>query len=118
MWNLDKQNCSKPTAPLYNWEEIGQIDTNVLRDLKSLDFKELISFSGRKYKSLTKNIEGKEVILHKLDKEYKLYKITTKDDEEWPSNKYNYQDNLQLKKSKNKDLLYKTVKNAPSPTKK
>jgi len=54
------------------------------------------------------------VYIHKLDKKYKLYDVKPKDYEEWPSEKWNFQDKLaSMNPAKNKSK--KSALDVPNP---
>jgi hypothetical protein len=54
------------------------------------------AYFGKKRKLFGEN----EIYLHILDSEYKMYDVKRRWSEEWPSEIYNYQDNLALKPTK------------------
>ena len=58
-----------------------------------------------------------ERYLHELDDEYKVYKVKRRWTEEWPSEKWNYQDNLSLENLKSMKVPNLTDKNTPNPDK-
>jgi len=115
MWSLGKGRFRKPNIPMFNWEELGKIDPSLLRTMRHITFGAYTpSYDGEYFGKKKKEYGGKEVYIHELDREYKMYDVKPHKYEEWPSEKYNYQDKLALnpKKSKTK----KSLKNTPEPT--
>jgi 5'-3' exonuclease len=103
---------------MFNWEELGKIDSSLLRTMRHITFgKYSASYDGAYFGKKKKNYGGKKVYLHKLDEKYKMYGVKRRYAEEWPSEVYNYQDKLALKPSK-KSLKSKTLKgkDVPHPT--
>ncbi|WP_324172870.1 helix-hairpin-helix domain-containing protein [Sulfurimonas sp.] len=115
MWSLSEGRFRKPHAPMFNWEELGKMDASILRTLRHIHFGNYnASYDGAYFGKKRKLFGENEIYLHVLDSEYKMHDVKRRWSEEWPSEKWNYQDNLALKpsaKSKKKDF-----KNAPSPT--
>jgi len=72
------------------------------------------SYDGVYFGKKKKNYGAKEVYIHKLDKKYKMYDVKRRWHEEWPSEKWNYQDKLALNPAKSKTK--KSENNAPHPT--
>ncbi len=115
MWSLSEGRFKKPHAPMFNWEELGKMDPSILRTLRHIHFGNYnASYDGAYFGKKRKLFGENEVYLHVLDSEYKMHDVKRRWAEEWPSEVYNYQDNLALKpakKSKKSDM-----KDAPSPT--
>jgi hypothetical protein len=102
---------------MFNWEELGKIDSSLLRTMRHISFgKYSPSYDGAYFGKKRKLFGENEVYLHVLDSEYKMYKVKRRKSEEWPSEKYNYQDNLALDTSK-KSKKKSTLKDIPKPTK-
>jgi len=107
MWKFSNGRFPLPNIPIYNWEELGKMDSSVLRTLRYITFGRYSpSYDGAyfldKKKKYTK--DG-EVYLHKLDSQYPMLNTYKREEEEWPSEKWNFQDNYTKKgkkKSKNK----------------
>ncbi len=116
MWSLSEGRFRKPHTPMFNWEELSKMDPSILRTLRHIHFGQYnASYDGAYFGKKRKLFGENEVYLHVLDSEYKMYDVKRRWSEEWPSEIYNYQDNLALKPSK-KSSKAKLVKDAPSPT--
>ncbi len=113
MWLLSDGRFRKPHIPMFNWEELGKIDSSLLRTMRHIQFGAYSqSFDGAYFGKKKKNFGKKKVYLHELDKKYKMKKVKARKKEEWPSEIWNYQDKLTpkvVKKAKKKDI--------PNPTK-
>jgi DNA uptake protein ComE-like DNA-binding protein len=115
MWSLSEGRFKKPHMPMFNWEELGKIDPSLLRTMRHITFGNYSpSYDGAYFGKKKKNYGGKMVYLHKLDKKYKMYDVKRRWSEEWPSEKWNYQDNLGINPAKSKSG--KSPKNTPKPT--
>ena len=119
MWSLSKGRFKKPHAPMFNWEELGKLDSSILRTMRHIHFGEYNpSYDGAYFGKKRKLFGDNEVYLHVLDKEYKMYDVKRRWSEEWPSEVYNYQDNLALKAAKKSSTKAITnAKSVPHPTK-
>ncbi len=116
MWLLSEGRFKKPHAPMFNWEELGKMDASILRTLRHITFgKYSPSYDGAYFGKKRKLFGDNEVYLHVLDSEYKMYGVKRRWSEEWPSEKWNYQDNLALKVSK-KTKKQKISKDVPNPS--
>ncbi|CAA6822088.1 MAG: Ribosomal protein S6 glutaminyl transferase [uncultured Sulfurovum sp.] len=84
-----------PNIPLYNWEELGKMDASVLRTLRYITFGRYTpSYDGAYFLDKKKReTEGGEIHLHELDALYPMLVTQDKSEEEWPSEKWNFQDN-------------------------
>jgi len=112
MWMLSDGRFKKPHIPMFNWEELGKIDSSLLRTMRHIQFgKYSPSFDGAYFGKKRKMYGKKKVYLHELDKKYKMKKIKPRKKEEWPSEIWNYQDRLSLKNIKSAKK-----KDIPSPT--
>lgn len=102
MWKLSNGRFKKPNIPLYNWEELGKIDASLLRTMRYITFgKYTPSFDGEYFMRRKKEtIEGTKEIFS-LDSLYEMYLTEDRHYEEWPSEKWNYQDKYALKNLKN-----------------
>jgi glutathione synthase/RimK-type ligase-like ATP-grasp enzyme len=115
MWSLGKGRFKKPHMPMFNWEELGKMDSSILRTLRHIHFGKFSpSYDGAYFGKNKKNYGGKEIYLHELDKKYKVYKIKPRDTQEWPSEIYNYQDKLALENTLDAKLPKKS--DVPNPT--
>lgn len=95
MWKFSNGRFNKPNIPLYNWEELSKLDSSVLRTLRYITFGRYTpSYDGAYFldKKIRKTKDG-EVYLHELDAQYPILKTEDRKKEEWPSEKWNYQDN-------------------------
>ncbi len=101
MWLLSDGRFKKPHIPMFNWEELGKIDSSLLRTMRYITFGSYRpSFDGE-YFSKKKKVFGKEVVyIHKLDERYPMLKVFPRSFEEWPSEKWNFQDKFALKSLK------------------
>ena len=95
MWKFSNGRFAKPNIPLYNWEELGKLDPSVLRTLRYITFgKYTPSHDGAYFldKKVRQTEEG-EYYLHELDNLYPILETEKRTEEEWPSEKWNFQDN-------------------------
>ncbi|MEA3419913.1 MAG: hypothetical protein U9Q90_11015 [Campylobacterota bacterium] len=95
MWKFGNGRFPKPNIPLYNWEELGKMDSSVLRTLRYLTFGRYSpSYDGAYFldKKKVETTEG-DVYLHELDSLYPMLLTEDRKYEEWPSEKWNFQDN-------------------------
>ena len=108
MWKFSNGRFPKPNIPLYNWEELGKMDSSVLRTLRYITFGRYTpSYDGAYFldKKRVETEEG-EVYLNELDELYPMLLTEDRNYEEWPSEKWNFQDNYgksitQVKAKKN-----------------
>jgi len=114
MWSLSEGRFKKPNIPMFNWEELSKIDSSLLRTMRHIQFgKYSPSYDGEYFGNQKKNYGGEKIYLHKLDSQYKIFNIKRRWSEEWPSEKWNYQDNLGINPAKSKSK--KDPQNAPDP---
>ena len=116
MWLLSEGRFRKPHTPMFNWEELGKISPDLLRTMRHIAFGAFHASYDGAYFGKKKKMYGKEeVYLHELDEKYKMYPVKRSYREEWPSEKWNYQDKLALKplRSLKKDSEIEV----PTPTK-
>jgi glutathione synthase/RimK-type ligase-like ATP-grasp enzyme len=95
MWKFSNGRFPKPNIPLYNWEELGKMDASVLRTLRYITFGRYTpSYDGAYFldKKVKETEEG-EMYLHELDALYPILLTEDRTEEEWPSEKWNFQDN-------------------------
>jgi len=95
MWKFSNGRFPKPNIPLYNWEELGKMDSSVLRTLRYITFgKYTPSFDGAYFldKKRVETTEG-DIALNQLDLSYPMVMTEDRVYEEWPSEKWNFQDN-------------------------
>jgi hypothetical protein len=95
MWKLSDGRFAKPNIPLYNWEELSKMDSSVLRTLRYITFgKYTPSHDGAYFlDKKVKDTDDGEMYLHELDELYPMLLTEDRDYEEWPSEKWNFQDN-------------------------
>ena len=118
MWNLSEGRFRKPHMPMFNWEELGKVSPDLLRTMRHITFGKYDSSYDGEYFGNKKKMYGEgERYLHELDDEYKVYKVKRRWTEEWPSEKWNYQDNLSLENLKSMKVPNLTDKNTPNPDK-
>jgi hypothetical protein len=114
MWSLGKGRFRKPHIPMFNWEELGKISSDLLRTMRYITFGEYRnSYDGAFFGSRKKMYGTKEVYIHELDSAYKMYKIKPRKFEEWPSEKWNYQDRFALKNLKSMKVPLLKKEEAP-----
>ncbi len=101
MWLLSDGKFKKPHIPMFNWEELGKISPDLLRTMRYITFgKYNSSYDGAYFGKKRKMYGEEKVFLHELDSAYKMYKVKERTFEEWPSEKWNYQDKFALKNLK------------------
>ncbi len=95
MWQISEGRFAKPNIPLYNWEELGKMDSSVLRTLRYITFGRYTpSYDGAYFlDKKMKPTDTGEMYLHELDELYPMHIIENRLFEEWPSEKWNFQDN-------------------------
>ena len=86
IWKLSGGRVPMPWIPLYNWEELGKINSNVLRTIRH------ISFSHQQQASR----DGDELFSEVDDCNYPMMDTRHHGSEEWPSEEWNLQDNCRL----------------------
>ena len=89
MWKLSDGRFAKPFIPLYNWEELGKINSSVLRTIRH------ISFSQAAHEQLASR-DCDELFTEVDEKNYPVMDTLYRHGEEWPSEIWNYQDNFKL----------------------
>ena len=95
MWKFSNGRFPKPNIPLYNWEELGKMDASVLRTLRYITFGRYTPSHDGAYfldKKMVKTEEG-EMALHEMDSIYPMLLTENRNYEEWPSERWNFQDN-------------------------
>ncbi len=101
MWSLSKGRFRKPHIPMFNWEELGKISPDLLRTMRHITFgKYNSSYDGAYFGKKKKMYGESRLFLHELDSKYKMYNVKERTFEEWPSEKWNYQDKFALKNLK------------------
>ena len=82
MWSFAPNLFKEPNIPLYNWEELGKIKSSLLRTMRHIAF--------GKY---TPSCDAPDDLSRVSESEYPLLPTQLRNDEEWPSETWNYQDN-------------------------
>ncbi len=105
MWKISDGRFKKPNIPLYNWEELGKIDASLLRTMRYITFgKYSPAFDGEYFmKQKRETNDGQEYIFD-LDNRYPMLNTEDRNYEEWPSEKWNYQDKYPLKSIKTMEV--------------
>lgn len=99
---------------MFNWEELGKISPTLLRTMRHITFGEYNPSYDGAYFGTKKKIYGeKEVYMHELDSEYKIFDVKERTFEEWPSEKWNYQDRFALKNLKSMKVPALKTEEAP-----
>jgi len=99
MWKFSQGRFPLPNIPLYNWEELGKMDSSILRTLRYITFGNYTpSYDGAYFlDSKVKETQEGGRYLHELDAQYPILNTKKRDTEEWPSETWNFQDNLTKK---------------------
>jgi len=96
IWKFSNGRFPKPNIPIYNWEELGKMDSSVLRTLRYITFGRYTpSYDGAYFldSKTVETVEEGDVKLHELDSQYPMLLTEDRNYEEWPSEKWNFQDN-------------------------
>ncbi len=105
MWKLSNGKFKKPNIPLYNWEELGKIDSSLLRTMRYITFgKYTPSFDGEYFMKKKKTTLKGEKEVFTLDSLYPMLNTKDRTKEEWPSEKWNFQDKYRLKNLKTMEV--------------
>jgi glutathione synthase/RimK-type ligase-like ATP-grasp enzyme len=114
MWSLSEGGFKKPHMPMFNWEELSKISPDLLRTMRHITFGEYNPSYDGAYFGTKKKIYGeKEVYMHELDSTYKVCDVKERTFEEWPSEKWNYQDRFALKNLKSMKVPALKTEEAP-----
>jgi glutathione synthase/RimK-type ligase-like ATP-grasp enzyme len=117
MWKFSNGKFRKPHIPVYNWEELAKIDSSLLRTMRYITFGQYsASYDGEYFGKKKKHLEDGEYYLHKLDDLYKIKNSRDTFTEEWPSDRWNYQDKFPLKSIKSMKVLNPTSDTIPQPS--
>jgi glutathione synthase/RimK-type ligase-like ATP-grasp enzyme len=95
MWLLSDGRFPLPNIPLYNWEELSKMDSSILRTLRYITFGRYTPSHDGAYfldKKVRETEEG-EMYLHEMDELYPMLPVAARQSEEWPSERWNFQDN-------------------------
>ena len=95
MWKFSNGRFAKPNIPLYNWEELGKMDPSILRTLRYITFGRYTpSYDGAYFlDKKTRETDEGEIYLHELDALFPMLLTDDRTKEEWPSERWNFQDN-------------------------
>ncbi|NKQ40667.1 MAG: hypothetical protein HF962_03760 [Sulfurovum sp.] len=95
IWKFSNGRFPKPNIPLFNWEELGKMDSLVLRTLRHITFgKYTPSYDGAYFlDTKVREAEEGDMHLHEMDSHYPMFLTENRKHEEWPSEKWNFQDN-------------------------
>ncbi|MEP0357291.1 hypothetical protein [Paraglaciecola sp.] len=83
MWKFSNGQFKLPYIPLFNWEELSKMSSNVLRTMRHITFG----------KQVMPSCDGGELFTQISDDNYPILATTAMADEEWPSDIWNRQDN-------------------------
>lgn len=95
MWKFSNGRFPLPHIPLFNWEELSKIDSSVLRTMRYITFGAYTpSFDGAHFMEKGEKMTKDGIMyLHELDSLYPMLNTEDRNFEEWPSEKWNFQDN-------------------------
>ncbi len=114
MWSVSGGQFKKPHMPMFNWEELGKIDSSLLRTMRHITFGTYTaSYDGAYFGKKKKVYGNEEVYLHELDVDYPVLDVKPKNYEEWPSEKWNFQDKFPLKSLKS--MKVENIKKEEAP---
>ncbi len=100
MWKFSDGRFKKPNIPLYNWEELSKIDSSLLRTMRHIAFgKYSPSYDGAYFMNKAA-AKDEQTTLFDLDERFPMINSKDTKNEEWPSEKWNYQDKFALKNIK------------------
>jgi hypothetical protein len=104
MWKFSNGRFPKPNIPLYNWEELSKIDSSLLRTMRYITFGTYSpSYDGAYFMNKLVATDEQKTLFDLDDKFPILDTIDTKG-EEWPSEKWNFQDKYALKSIKSMNI--------------
>ncbi|MDA9556485.1 hypothetical protein N9R79_03145 [Vibrio sp.] len=81
MWEFAPEQFRKPHFADRNWEELGKIDSSLLRTMRYIQFGKPCDSTDTGELAMT-------------DEDFALYHTKTRNAEEWPSEVWNFQDNV------------------------
>ena len=100
MWKFSDGRFKKPNIPLYNWEELSKIDSSLLRTMRHIAFGKYSSSYDCAYFMNKSVAKDDTTTLFDLDEKFPMYNSEDTKMEEWPSERWNYQDKFALKNIK------------------
>ncbi len=105
MWSLSGGKMKKPHLPMFNWEELGKINSSMLRTMRHIAFgKYTPSYDGAYFDGKKKAYGNGTYYIHELDEQYPIFDVATKKYEEWPSEKWDFQDRFPFKSIKSMEV--------------
>ncbi len=114
MWSLGHGKFRKPHIPMFNWEELGKINSSILRTMRHITFgKYTPSYDGAYFDDKKKAYGNGEYYIGELDEQYLMDDIIPKTYEEWPSEKWNFQDRFPFKNIKS--MQVENIQNLDAP---
>ncbi|MRI83147.1 MAG: hypothetical protein C6I00_01875 [Nitratiruptor sp.] len=92
MWLLSDGRFPKPNIPIYNWEELGKIDSSLLRTMRYITFGRYTpSQDGAIFLNRQKMDErGAVHKIWELDQRYPMLPVFPRTREEWPSEEWDF----------------------------
>ena len=108
MWQLSAGHFDKPHIPNYNWEELGKIDSSLLRTMRYITF-------GQKRQAQSQDCDE---LFNKINNDgFPILATKPSKIEEWPSEIWNFQDNIprQLSAAKNGATYQQLIEPASTP---
>lgn len=93
MWKFSNGRFKKPNIPMFSWEELGKIDSSLLRTMRHIAF--------GKY---SPSSDG-EFFITPEDENYPMAGTKFKKGEEWPSEAWNFQDRYKIVTKKKKEVI-------------
>jgi glutathione synthase/RimK-type ligase-like ATP-grasp enzyme len=104
MWLFSNGQFKKPNIPINNWEQLGKIDSSLLRTMRQITFGKYTPSSDADCFASIKTPDAAEMLL-----------INDNDEqEEWPSDTWNFQDNIGRKKNITNKNITKKASNTES----
>lgn len=101
MWSLSEGRFTKPHVPMFNWEQLGKVDSSLLRTMRHINFGQYSASSDGDLFSKKKKVYGKkEYFIHELDSVYQMLDVVPRTEEEWPSETWNFEGKFPLKSIK------------------
>jgi hypothetical protein len=85
MWKYSNGQFQLPHIPMWNWEELGKINPQLLRTMRHITFGQY-----------TPSCDSNELFKQVDEWGYPLMDVQQRNQEEWPSDVWNFQDNWRL----------------------
>ncbi|KIM05165.1 MAG: 30S ribosomal protein S6 modification protein RimK [Sulfurovum sp. AS07-7] len=94
---LSHGKFKKPHLPMFNWEELGKVDSKILRTMRNITFgREKLGSDGEMFLGDKRAYGDGEYYLHELDSIYKMFSVKARTSEEWASEEWNFQSKYPL----------------------